>query len=471
MKKKQLLWLLVLLCANHLLLAQAIVPKKLDSLLVRTLDSMQKVHKSKSLSAAVQLPNGAVWASAKGISSQTPLVSVKPSDKYLIGSVVKTITSACIMQMADEQKLKLDDPLHQWLDTIRYVNPDITIRQLLQHNSGLYDALKNSQLQPAMLAKQDSVWRYKDVLNKYMKPAVNVPGSGWDYCNTNYFLLAMIIEKIAGQPYHKELRKRFFAPLGLESFTMPAYDGVPKNIAHVWLDINGDGITDDAHTFYVNWLALNSVAGASGGYYSTPSDVARWMKAYMGGNLISATMMAEVKKTIVAPGQGLNYGLGMMERNFLNQKAYGHGGDLSYSASVWYFPTRDISIAVLCNDSKYNSWTLVPTVTELLKTYERNRALVATSEVENIMKVSCFPNPVQDVLNIVFELPEDVQTLRLEVKNLMGQNLFHKEQHNLSKGNQLITIDEIATLSKGIYVLNIALDGKSSKSIRFMVNG
>ncbi|MFZ4545122.1 MAG: serine hydrolase domain-containing protein [Saprospiraceae bacterium] len=448
-----------------------VVPKKLDDLLTRTLDSMQKVLKSKSLSASIQLSNGAVWANAKGVSSEVPFVPVTPNHSYLIGSVVKTITSACVLQLADEKKLNLDDSLFRWVDTFKYINPNITIRQLLRHQSGIYDVLQNPQNQPALLANKDSIWSYKDLITRFIKPAVFAPGKSWQYSNTNYFLLAMIIEKAIGQPYHKEFRKRFFTPLDLKSFSIPAYETLPSPIAHVWIDLNGDGILDNANTFYTTWKSLNAEAGSAGGYYAIASDVAKWTRTYFRGDLISPTLMTQAKQTVFAAGaNNSNYGLGLMERTIGGLKAYGHGGDLSYSASTWYFPSKDISITVLNNDSKFTSWTLLSTVTQLLKTYLANEGLVATNdEIEkNSIALKVAPNPFSERATVLLNIPNDIHELTLVFTNTLGQELASISKQNLAAGEQRIELDEMAFLPNGISIMSVVVDGKMIKATKII---
>ena len=120
----------------------------------------------------------------------------------------------------------------------------------------------------------------------------------------------------------------------------------------------------------MNYLSLNSVAGAAGGYFSTATDLSKWMKAYMSGTLHSSGIIAQAQTTVPASGMpGGTYGLGLMKKSFAGYLGYGHGGDLAYSASSWYFPSKDVSISVLGNDADFNSWTLAPVVEELLKNY------------------------------------------------------------------------------------------------------
>ncbi|HEY0030031.1 MAG TPA: serine hydrolase, partial [Bacteroidia bacterium] len=162
------------------------VPLVLENMLNNTLDSMQLSINNRSLSASVQLSNTAVWSKAAGISSLVPYANATTSDAYEIGSVAKTMTSACVLHLADQGLLSLDDSLHEWIDTIPYINPDITIHQLLRHQSGIYDVLNNPAHQPALFADQDSIWSAKDFINAFIQPAPGIPGGSFSYCNTGY---------------------------------------------------------------------------------------------------------------------------------------------------------------------------------------------------------------------------------------------------------------------------------------------
>src|SRR5690349_8742460 len=111
----------------------------LDSLLRQTLVTQRGILNVQGLGAAIQFSDGSVWKGATGVSS-----AVEPIDTGMtfgIASISKTVTAACILQMADEGLLGLDDSLHAWLDTFPHINPNITIRQLLRHQSGIYDVV------------------------------------------------------------------------------------------------------------------------------------------------------------------------------------------------------------------------------------------------------------------------------------------------------------------------------------------
>jgi D-alanyl-D-alanine carboxypeptidase len=459
----------ILLIISFLILSLSIhaqtIPHVLDSLLNKTLDSMRTVLNVKSLSAGIEFPNEAIWAHTKGISAVN--VNVTTDDVYLIGSVTKTLTSACILQLAEENVLNLDDSLYKWVDTIPYINPNITIRQLLRHQSGIYDVLSNPNCQPALLARQDSIWQPEDLINTFIQAPNFQAGTSWSYSNTNYFLLGMIIKRATGNYFYEEIRNRFFTPLGLATPAIPAFEPLNSPVAHVWLDINGDNITDDAHFFYINYLSLNSVAGAAGGYYATPSDISKWIRRYMRGDLLSANLMVEAKTTVNSPGlPGTTYGLGLMKKSFIGYDGYGHGGDLAYAASSWYFPAKDISISVFTNDSKNNSWTLAPVVSALLKIYN-GWGTIASGVEENAENISfsltTFPNPFDNQLSISFSLAKNTDKMEFILTNVLGEKIESKEILNAQKGQNWVQFDNLKNLPSGMYFVSAFANGNLLK--------
>jgi D-alanyl-D-alanine carboxypeptidase len=312
------------------------VPPLLQSMLDNVLDSMHTYINNKSLSASIQLPSEAIWARASGISSVVPFANVTTADSYQIGSITKTLTAGCVLHLIDQGLLGLDDSLHQWIDTITYVNPDITIRQLLRHQTGLYNYVANPSFEPTLYSDMDSVWTPEAVVTTFIQPPPGVPGGAFSYCNTNYMLLAMVIESVTGNPYYTEIRNRFLTPLGLPNLAIPSMEPFSSPVAHVWLDMDGDGTTDDAHSFFFNYLSYNSAAGAAGAYYGTPSELTQWMRSYMREEFHTPSIMAEAKTTIPASGMPIiGYGLGMMKKSFAGYIGLGHGGDVVYSASSW----------------------------------------------------------------------------------------------------------------------------------------
>lgn len=445
---------------------QTLTPE-LALLLDETLDSMHTVLGNKSLSAAIQYPDDVQWANAVGISSNNPLVNVTTQDAYEIGSVAKTITSACILQLHDEGFLSIEDSIGTWIQDIPNVNPDITIRQLLQHKSGLYDIFSNPAFGLAINTDIDSIWDAQVLIETFIDEPLFAPGAAWSYCNTNYLLLGMIIEAATGNPFYVEMRNRFFDPLTLETFGIPAFENYTQPIAHVWMDITGDGVTEDAHWFYMIYMSLNSSAGAAGGYFARPSEVSEWMRTYMRGDLLSDALMEDAMTTSAAPGlPGTTYGLGIMRKMFEGCEGYGHGGDLAYSASSWYFPEKDISITVANNDSEIISWDLAPVVAALLKTIKDYDALntVISDDTDKALSAVAYPIPFTDQLTVQLDAQRSNETWDIRLYNSLGEVVSMKS-HAVYGGTQAtVSFDNLNNLAAGVYVIE-AVNTHNEKTI------
>ena len=455
-------WLLICLLAAQILSAQNI-DSKLAGALQQTLDSMHQILNINGLGAAIQLPNNAVWAGGSGISTFIPLDSVGTGHHFATGSSTKTVTAACIMQLVDEEILTLDDSLHLWLPPFQHIDSSITIRQLLKHQSGVRDVFLDPTFQPTLLQNPNQLWEYEDVISTFIQAPVFQPGTQWGYSNTNYVLLAMIIEAATGNSYHQEINNRFFDPMGLESIVNLAYDPQPDSVAHLWLDITGDGVVDDAHLFFTGWHSMFSSIGPAGGYFAQPRDMAIWMRACMSGSLFSEQIWEEAIETVNTglPG-GSKYGLGLMERNYLGWKSYGHGGDISYSTSVVYFPEKDISIAVQANDARINSWNLANTVAALLATYIECEAIISQTEEKKMpmVNVTISPNPFIDNINIKLDTPDLINDLEIYLTDIYGNIFWSHFQKKLLASNNLYQCKSLGKIPAGNYFTTIYANGK-----------
>ena len=445
--------------------AQTVDPK-LAAMLQHTLDSMRTVLQVKGLSAAVQLPNDAVWAGARGISSLVPTDSLRTEHAFAVGSTAKMLTAACVLQLADEAVLSLDDSLHQWLPSFQYINPNITIRQLLQHRSGLYDVVANPVFQPTLLQNKNKVWTLQEAISTFINPPVFSPGTSWGYSNTNYILLGMIIEATTGKPYHEEIRSRFLNPFQLDGFAMPPFEPLPAQVAHLWTDLNGDGVQDDAHNFFSTWNSFFSAAAPAGSYFARPSDMARWVRRFGSGSLCLPGTWAQATTTVNTgmPG-GTKYGLGLMERNYLGIKGYGHGGDISYSSSVFYFPEKDISIAVHSNDGKINSWSLATTVAALLRVYLDCESMLTNSDQATVTlpeEMLVAPNPFDEFITVTVPYTGNLGILKSTLTNAAGQPVASWTLNDTADGSFRLSVPEAGSLPPGVYFLSVTVNGTSA---------
>jgi D-alanyl-D-alanine carboxypeptidase len=274
-----------------------------------------------------------------------------------VASVGKTFTAALVLQLAEEGKLALDDPLHKWLPEFPHIDHNASIRQLLNHTSGISHFSKNQQYWRAVFADPDSLWAPEDVLALVPEPRFP-PGGGWNYSSTNYVLLGMIVERAESLTLGEQLRARLLVPLKLTgAFTSIGDGGQGSQVfAHGHFDLDGDGDLDDMGSVSRN--SFFSSVSAAGPVVSTAKDLAQWAEYLYGGRILRRESRDEMTDFYrPTPGEPFisGYGLGTAEiqADFLDgERVWGHlGWNPGYMTAMLYFPDRSVSLVVLINDN------------------------------------------------------------------------------------------------------------------------
>jgi len=328
----------------------------LSNQLQNVLDSEINRHKVKGVSASIVFPDSSIWNGVSGISHDT--VSIKPDMLFAIGSITKNFVATLTLKLAEEGKLSINDPVSKWLPPYNFVDSTIIIRQLLNHTSGIYMFWSNQQIWDDLKKDRTKVWRPDEVLS-YIKEPYFSPGKGFRYSNTNYLLLAMIIEKISGSTLSSEFKKYFWQPLNIKNAYLSIQEDIPNNRAHVF----GDNFNDDDSNMDLTFLpreSHESITFGSAGLFMTSQDLAYWCQALFEGKILSEQSISEMLK-FVPTGSGGNmdgYGLGVQRyrKQVTNgQIAYGHSGaNIGTSAYLLYLPDYHVSIAVLINDMNHD---------------------------------------------------------------------------------------------------------------------
>ena len=156
------------------------------------------------------------------------------SDHYRIGSITKTMTATVILQLVQEGKLSLDDPISKYRPDVPN-GDNITIAQLLDMRSGLAGYTENPMFQQAVDDDPERIWTPDELLAlAFSAPPLFPPGTAWQYSNTNYVLLGLVMEDVTGQSVAELFQERLFDPLGLDGTVMPALDdaSMPAVFAH-----------------------------------------------------------------------------------------------------------------------------------------------------------------------------------------------------------------------------------------------
>ena len=326
--------------------------RPLDVRLRDALTNRLEQYDVKGASAAVMLPDGKVQCIAAGISHDT--IAIRPDMLFATGSITKNFVAALILQLAEESLLSLEDPLSKWLPLYSHVDPSITIRQLLNHTSGIYMFWENQKIWDDLIAYRDSVFT-PEVVMSYLKAPHFEPGEGFRYSNTNYLLLAMIVTRATHSTLSAELRTRFWEPLGMQDTYLSMEEQIPQvQLAHVWGDnFEKGGIIRDLT--YLPRASHESITYGSSGVFTTPSDLAVWCGSLFGGKVLPESSLNEMLEfNRQAAGSWCEgYGLGVFrfKRNITAwKKAYGHGGgNIGTSSYMAYLPDYDVSLVVMIN--------------------------------------------------------------------------------------------------------------------------
>jgi D-alanyl-D-alanine carboxypeptidase len=263
-------------------------------------------------------------------------------DHFAVGSITKMFTAVIVLQLAAEGKLKLDDPLSLYQPDFPNA-ANITLRQLLNHSSGIHDYLELKlplELIPLVAMERftpQEVVHFAAQLDPYFPP-----GQGFHYSNTNFFILGLVIEQVTGQSYYHELRRRIIEPLGLQQTFFAGVDELPTDMAHGYALVNGE---PRDRSYWEN----ASLAWAAGGIVSNADDLCTFIEALATGKLIGEPWLGEMKTGVKTNGSD-RYGLGLQIFEVPGGTAFGHSGEtLGFTCDLYYQPQNDRALAVLTN--------------------------------------------------------------------------------------------------------------------------
>ncbi|MEW1793323.1 MULTISPECIES: serine hydrolase domain-containing protein [Streptomyces] len=281
-------------------------------------------------------PRGVQFATA-GVADAETKRKARPGDKFRIASATKTYVSTVVLQLVGEGRLSLDDTVEDVLPGVVSGNGNdgsrITVRQLLNHTSGLFNYTADF---PALSgidayeAGRYTTWTDEQLVEIAMRHAPDFePGAKWSYSNTNYTLAGMIIEKITGRTWQQEVTKRVIRPLGLRDTLTPTTSArIPGSHLKGYSAFGESAPAIDVTAFNP------SAAGAAGAMISTAGDMTTFYQALMSGRLLKPAQLTEMKKTVRAAEldeawPGARYGLGLMEIPLTCGGSYfSHAGDL-----------------------------------------------------------------------------------------------------------------------------------------------
>lgn len=328
----------VLISIFLFLSAQNIHAQQLDTAkLDQYFDALDSANKFMG-SVAISKNNSIIYQNTLGYSDTENSIKINSDTKFRIGSITKTFTATLIMKAIEEGKLTLDDTLDKYFVSIPN-SEKITIHNLLQHRSGIYNFTSADDYldwNTNFKTKEEVV----SIIKKY--DSVFEPGSKFEYSNSNYVLLTFILEDIYGDSYQNLLDKYIIAPLHLENTQYGDKIKATENEAYSYKWFDG------------NWEIESetdlSIPLGAGSIVSTPTDVLKFAHALFNHQILSETSLNQMKTTIDS------FGLGLFQIPFYNKIGFGHTGGIDGFASVFsYFEEDNVAISWVSNAFNFDT--------------------------------------------------------------------------------------------------------------------
>lgn len=331
----------------------------LKAALQAKLDEWHKAGSFPGATLGVVLANGESFGLAVGYSDREAKTPMKPNDRMLAGSVGKTFAAATALQLIKEGKIGLDDRIEKYLGGEQWFSrlpnaKDITVRQLMNHTSGLVRYEFKEQFTKDLTANPEKVWKPAELVAYLLdeKPPFEA-GKGWDYSDTNYIVLGMIIEKVTGRTFYDEANRRVLKPLKLTD-TIPQDGPRLRGVVQGYAGPNNPFGGTDEMIVNGKFVINPQFEWTGGGYASTTQDLARWVKMIYEGKAFSPDLLPQVLDGVAAPmlGRETKYGLGAIIRKTQVGTSYGHSGFFpGYMTDMAYFPDQKMAVAVQVNTS------------------------------------------------------------------------------------------------------------------------
>lgn len=299
---------------------------------------------------AVEVPGEGSWITAKGLADVEAGRPMDISYLFRVGSITKTFTATAVLQLVDEGRLSLDDTLDELeIQPAVPYSDVITVRMLLNHTSGIFDYTGDEGFQEAQDENLLQKWTPEEMVAAAAshEPCFQ-PGQGWEYSNTNYVLLGMIVERTTGNSFGDEVEERFTGPLGLSDTCMPDGPDIRGEHSQGYAcagDLEDDPEGGPQELVDVTTAIDPSWAWAAGAMISDLEDLRAWVKALAEGDLLSEEVQAE-RLQMVEAWQGSDYGLGIAAyEGFL-----GHPGDIpGFSSAMFYNPESGATVVMTLN--------------------------------------------------------------------------------------------------------------------------
>ncbi|MDQ0798063.1 serine hydrolase [Streptomyces sp. B1I3] len=312
----------------------------LTARLDKTVEDVRKQARVPGLVVGLWMPGKGCYVRATGVADKN---TGRPmfADTYVrIGSETKTFTVTALLQLVDEGKVRLDDPIDDYIRGVPN-GEKITLRHLAEMRSGLFPYTADPDFEHDLLSAPKRPFNPWEVLSYgYRHPNTFAPGARFQYSNSNLVLLGLVVEKVTGKRLADVIHERVVRPAGLRHTFLPKGAEFPEPHAHGYTDQTLTGSVADATDWNPSW------AWAAGGMISDLQDLRRWAPVLATGKLLSVETQAQRLKVLPTGFPGTDYGLGILRTNGW----IGHNGSLpGYETVTVYLPSQKATLVLILN--------------------------------------------------------------------------------------------------------------------------
>lgn len=436
-------------------------------------DSLFKHWDKNSPGAAVGIiKNGElIYSKGYGVSQLEHNVPITPSTRFYIGSVAKQFVAFSILLLEEKNKLSMEDDIQLYLEDFPKYPKSIKIKDLIHHTSGIQNYYSLLWLRGEHSFDCHKMEKIYSVLKSQKKPKFEA-GSRYEYSNSNYLLLALIIEKVSGQSLKDFTQTHIFDPLGMNSTTFSDnVFGLIHNRANSYWSEKEKG--------FANMIRRSELVGA-GGLYSTIDDLYLWDKNLENNKLGKGghrLVKAMLKEGTLNNGQKSGYAFGIENGKYKGLTTIGHtGAHAGYKAIFLRFPDKDFTVIILANRNDIYVEGKARAITDLFlaKHYPKEKGKKAEKEEKDKLAYKV-PNTI--------ELPDSVLKNFCgdfwNEQNLLLRNIYLKDNalwylKTDSSKTKLIPISENQFIMDGLntdHCITFQLSEKEEKQYTFSLNG
>jgi CubicO group peptidase (beta-lactamase class C family) len=287
-----------------------------------------------------------IYTAGRGLADVGARRPITPATVFRMGSITKQFTAALVLQLVQEGKISLDDPVARFFPDYPQPGASATVRQLLNHTSGIqsYTSIPGWMREDANTNRAyttaEAIAVFRDL------PSPTPPGQAWQYNNSGYTLLAGIVEQVTGRPWHHELEQRIARPLGLRTIGYAVDRETRPDMARGYTSLDGE--VRPARILHM------SIPHGAGALVGTVGDLARWAQALHHGRVVSPALYTAMTTPAPLPeGRTHPYGFGLGLRELRGRPALEHsGGIFGFQTDSIYIPGEDVFVAVFANSEQ-----------------------------------------------------------------------------------------------------------------------